>query len=95
MFRGLEVSRVWMGFPGEMDPRVNLDSKGNLQKRASRVSVGHLETLVLLGLQESGGHPVCQALAAQDNLERRAVRGDLDLMELLDHLGSKVSRAKV
>lgn len=95
MFLGLKVNQVWMGFQGETDHQVNPDSKGSLQKRASRVNVGHLETLVFLGPLERGARLVCQALAVQENLERRAVRVDLDFLELLDYLDLKVSPVKV
>lgn len=84
-----------MGFQGEMDLRVNLDSKGNLPRRASRVNVGLRETLVLLELLGRGVHLVYQGLAVRESRERKAVRVDLDFLELLDYLALKVSRVRV
>lgn len=84
-----------MDCQGEMASLEYLAIKENQPKRASRVSVDHLETLVLLGHQERGVHLACQALVDQENLERRAVRGDQAFLDLLDHLAQKVSQVKV
>lgn len=91
----LKVNQGWMGFQGEMGLRVNLDSKGNPPRRASRVNAGPRETLVLLEPLGTRVHLVCQGLAVPESRERKAVRVDLDFLEVLDYLGLKVSRVKV
>lgn len=75
-----------MDCQGEMAPQVFLVPKENPQKRASRVSVDQLGTLVLLGLRESGVHLACQASVDQESLERRAIRGDKAFLELPEYL---------
>lgn len=60
------------------------------QKRASRVSVDQLGTLVLLGLRERGVHLACQASVDQESLERRAIRGDKAFLELPEYLVSMI-----
>lgn len=75
-----------MDCQGGMASQVYLVSKESRPKRASRVSVDHLGTLVLLGLRERGVHLACQALVDQEKLERRAVRGDRAFPDLPEHL---------
>lgn len=84
-----------MDCQGEMASLEYLALKENQPKRASRVSVGHLETLVLLGHQERGVHLAYQASVDQEKVEKRAARGDQASLELLDHLVQKVSQVKV
>lgn len=75
-----------------MANRVNLVSKENPPKKVSRVNVDQTATLVLLEHRERGVHLVCQALADQESLERKVVRGDQELLELMEYQVQKVSQ---
>lgn len=56
------------------------------------MNVDQTETLVLADHLEKGVHLVCQALADQESLERRAVREDQELLELLEYQVQRVSQ---
>lgn len=58
-------------------------------KRASRVNVDQMGTLVLLALLEKEVPLVCLVLADLEILERREVREEQDFLELLGYLVSK------
>lgn len=67
----------------------HLGSKENQQKKASKVSVDQMETLVsleFLGREVLRGS---QGLAVQVKQEKREVLADQDSLELLDHLVTK------
>lgn len=55
-------------------------------KKVSRVSEGLVGILVLLALQESEAHLVCQDLVALASMERRVAREGQEALESLDHL---------
>lgn len=56
------------------------------------MNVDQTATLVLSDHLERGVHLVCQALADQESLERRAVRGDQELLEPLEYQVQRVSQ---
>lgn len=71
-----------------------LGSKENQLKKASRVIVELMETLVPLGFQGREALRGSQGSAVLVKLEKRAVQADQVFLELLDHLEAKVNLDK-